>query len=229
MPGWAKGGFAHVIGLLRVEDEVEERRFMDELRTERPVGEAWSPLLAHEGIEPRPQLAVGRPDLVEDRRQAHLDIAGTVAQGGPRRSDELAELLDRRLAEDGRGVPDEVDPELARDLGHLGRRAEAHQPLLEALRREPPGERLLDDEHDPVAARPQDVADPDAVVGRPEGALGKEHDRATVGHRRLGCHPSRWRGGGLAAWVRAAVTGSRLASASSPARIASCTSRSERS
>ena len=37
----------------------------------------------------------------------------------------------------------------------LGRRAEAHQPLLEALRLERPGERLLDDEDDPVAARAQ--------------------------------------------------------------------------
>ena len=42
----------------------------------------------------------------------------------------------RGLAEDRRRVADEVDPELARDLGHLGRRPEAHQPLLEALRLE---------------------------------------------------------------------------------------------
>ena len=68
----------------------------------------------------------------------------------------------------------------------LGRwRAEPHQALLEPLGLERPGERLLDDEHDPMAARAQHVADPDAVVGRAEGALGEEDDGARVGHGRL--------------------------------------------
>src|SRR5450432_2184541 len=35
-----------------------------------------------------------------------------------------------------------------------------------------------------MAAATQHVANPDAVVGRAEGALGKEHDRATGGHAR---------------------------------------------
>ena len=66
--------------------------------------------------------------------------------------------------------------------GDLGRRPEPHQALLEALRLQRPGERLLDDEHDAMAARAQDLADPDAVVGRPEGALGEEDDRLRVCH-----------------------------------------------
>ena len=75
-----------------------------------------------------------------------------------------------------RRVADEVLPELAGDLLDLGRRAEAHQPLLEALRLEVARERLLDDEDDAVAALAENVADADAVVRRPEGALGEEDD-----------------------------------------------------
>jgi hypothetical protein len=67
----------------------------------------------------------------------------------------------------------------------LGRRRQPHQPLFEALRLERAGERLLDDEDDPVATAAEDVADADAVVRRPEGALGEEDNRA---HR-----PSGWR------------------------------------
>src|SRR4029077_7235084 len=90
---------------------------------------------------------------------------------------ELVELLKRALAEDRRRVADEVLPELARLLLLLRRRAEPHQPLLEPLFGERAGERLLDHEHDPVSALAQDLANPDAVVGRPERALGKEDDR----------------------------------------------------
>ena len=89
------------------------------------------------------------------------------------------------LRKTGRRVADEVDPELAGDLGLGRRRAEAHQALLEALRLERPGERLLDDEDDPVAARAQHLADADAVVRRSEGALGEEDDGAGVGHGRI--------------------------------------------
>ena len=116
-------------------------------------------------------------ELVEDLEQARVDVLGAVDQRPPGGLDEPAQLLDRRRPEDRRGVPDEVLPELARDLGDLGRRTQPHQPLLEALGLERPRERLLDDEHDAVAALAQDVADPDAVVGRAEGALGEEHDR----------------------------------------------------
>ena len=62
---------------------------------------------------------------------------------------------------------------------------EPHEALLEALRLERARERLLQHEHDSVAAFAQDVPDPDAVVGRAEGALGKEDDRARVGHMGL--------------------------------------------
>ena len=58
-----------------------------------------------------------------------------------------------------------------------GAGAEPHQPLLESLLLERPGERLLDHEDDPVAALAEDLADADAVVGRPEGALREEDDR----------------------------------------------------
>ena len=69
-------------------------------------------------------------------------------------------------------------------LGDLGRRPETHEALLEALRLERAGERLLHDEDDPMAARAEDVPDADAVVRRSEGALGEEHDRPGVGHAR---------------------------------------------
>ena len=123
-----------------------------------------------------------RGELVEDLEQSRMDVLRAVDQGPPGGLDEPAQLVDRRRPEDRRGVADEVLPELARDLGDFGRRAESHQPLFEALRLERPGERLLDDEYDPVAAFAQDAADPDAVVGRPEGSLGEEHDRAACGH-----------------------------------------------
>ena len=93
------------------------------------------------------------------------------------------------LAEDRGRVADEVDPELAGDL-RLGRwRTEPHQPLLEALGLEGPGERLLDDEDDAVAPLAQHVPDPDAVVRRAEGTLGEEDDRARVGHVSLASVP----------------------------------------
>ena len=98
-------------------------------------------------------------ELADDLLEPRVDVLRAVDERLPGRRDELAELLERRLAEDRRRVADEVDPELAGDLGLRGRRAEAHQALLEALGLEVAGERLLDDEHDPVAAPPQHVAD----------------------------------------------------------------------
>ena len=90
--------------------------------------------------------------------------------------DEPLELLDRRLAEDRRRVADEVLPELAGLLLLLGRRAEAHRRSSKPFASSVPGERLLDDEDDAVPAPAEDVPDPDAVVGRPEGALREEDD-----------------------------------------------------
>ncbi len=116
-------------------------------------------------------------DLVEDLAQPIVDVARAVAQRPPGRLDELRELLDRRLAEDRRGVADEVLPELARLLLDLRRRPEAHQPLLESLRLERAGERLLDHEDDAMPALDEHLADSDAVVRRAIGALGEEDDR----------------------------------------------------
>ena len=120
--------------------------------------------------------------LVEDLAQAVVDVPRAVAQRAPRRLDELRQLLDRRLAEDGRRVADEVLPELARLLLLLRRRPEPHEALLEALRLEVAGERLLHDEHDPVTALAEHLPDPDAVVGRAVGAFGEEHDRRALCH-----------------------------------------------
>ena len=115
--------------------------------------------------------------LGEDLAQAFVGVSRAVAEGAEGGLDELAELLDGRLAEDGRRIADEVLPELTGRFLGRGRRAEAHVALLEALRLEGAGERLLDHEDDAVAAFPQDLADPHAVVGRAECALREEHDR----------------------------------------------------
>ncbi len=119
------------------------------------------------------------PHLVEDLAQTVVDVARAVAERPPRRLDELAELLDRRLPEDGRGIADEVLPELARLLLDLRQRAEPHEALLEALRLEASGERLLDDEDDAMPALDEHLADPDAVVRRAVCSLGEEHDVAS--------------------------------------------------
>src|SRR6185312_12216754 len=87
-----------------------------------------------------------------------------------------SELLDRRQPEHRRRVADEVLPELARNLLLEWRRRESHEALLEALRIERARERLLDDEADAVPAAAEDVADADAVVGRPVRAFGEERN-----------------------------------------------------
>ena len=245
MPGRRERLVAAVVGLGRVEVQVQPGRLGDEVGPELPVPQAGVAVLAAERVEVGPHVAVGparprrgtpasrsRSSAAETRRERRHGrvlelgrVAGRDPDPGPprcrerreaddvvlddrrpapsssmisrsrsstyfapsmracpRRGDELLELHDRRLAEDRRRVADEVDPELARDLVDLGLRPEPHQPLLEPLGLERPGERLLDDEHDPVATRPEHLADPDAVVRRPEGALGEEDDRPRVGH-----------------------------------------------
>ena len=123
-------------------------------------------------------------DLVEDLEKPGVDVLRAVDERRPGRLDEPRQLLDGGRPEDRGRVADEVLPELARDLGDLRRRTEPHEPLLEALRLERPGERLLDHEHDPMAPIAQDGADPDAVVGRAEGPLREEDDGPAVGHGR---------------------------------------------
>src|SRR6476646_11755178 len=111
-----------------------------------------------------------------------MDVHRAIDEGAPCRRHELAELLDRRLAKDRRCVANEVDPELARDLVDLRLRPQAHQSLLETLRLERPGERLLHDEDHAVASRAKHLADPDAVVRRAERTLRKEDDCLWICH-----------------------------------------------
>src|SRR5262249_34681792 len=89
------------------------------------------------------------------------------------------QLLDRRLAELRRGVPDEVLPELPGILAgrvRAGRR-QVDEILLEAKPLQLPAPRRFGREDDPVATAAQHVTDPDAVVGRPVRALRHEQDR----------------------------------------------------
>jgi transcriptional regulator with XRE-family HTH domain len=127
-----------------------------------------------------------RLDLVEDLAEAVVDVPRAVTERTPGRLDELRELLDGGHPEDGGGVSDEVLPELARFLLDLGRRAEAHEPLLEALCLERARERLLDDEHDAMSPLHEHLPDPDAVVGRAVRALREEDDRAHSRHSLTG-------------------------------------------
>ncbi len=120
-----------------------------------------------------------RPDLVEDLPEPVVHVPRPVDERLPRRLDEAAELVDRRRPEDRRGVADEVLPELAGGLLDLRPGPEAHEALLEALRLEVPRERLLDDEDDARAPRPEHLADPHAVVRGAVRALGEEDDRRT--------------------------------------------------
>src|SRR5205085_4662384 len=95
--------------------------------------------------------------------------------------DELAELVEGRLSEDGSRLADEVLPELPGLLLDLGRRGEPHQTFLEALLLKRPCEGLLDHEDRAMSAAAQNLRDPDAVIGRPECALGEEDDGLAVG------------------------------------------------
>ncbi len=121
-------------------------------------------------------------ELVEDLGQAFVRVHRAVDQRLPRRLQERLELHDGRLAELGRGLADEVLPELPRNLGLLGRRGQAHRGFLEAFGLERPGERLLHDEHDPVPALLQHGADADAVVRGAERPFREEHHRLRFGH-----------------------------------------------
>jgi hypothetical protein len=60
-----------------------------------------------------------RPRPVEDRLELALDVDRPVDQRLPGRQQERAELFNRRLAELGGGVTDEVRPELASRLFQL--------------------------------------------------------------------------------------------------------------
>jgi len=83
-----------------------------------------------------------------------------------------------------RRLGDEVDPELARVLVALGRRREIDEILLETQRLEFPLPRRLGREHDAVPPPFEHLADADAVVRRPVGALGHEDDREPLAAHR---------------------------------------------
>ena len=141
-------------------------------------------------------------DPPHDLLQLRLAVPGAVGQLGEHRLDPAVQLLDGRLAELRCGPCDVVLPELAGLGPGLGRRGQVDQIFLEAERREPPLPRPLGGEHDPVPAAAQHIADADAVVGRPVGALRHHHDRQRrYGHRwhlpspvrPSSCRPQCWR------------------------------------
>src|SRR5687768_6883744 len=105
-----------------------------------------------------------------------------VDQGLPDGPDEGVQLLDRRLAELGGGLRDEVGPELAGILICIHGRREVDEVLLEPERLEAVPPRGFGREDDSVTSLLEDLADPDAVVRRPVGALGHEDDGERVGH-----------------------------------------------
>ena len=117
------------------------------------------------------------PRAVQDVLELPVAVDRAVDQRGPDGFDERLELLDRRLAELGGGLGHEVDPELAGVLVALGRRCEVDQILFEAERLQATSPRRLGREDDPVPSLLEHLADADAVVRRPVGALGHEDDR----------------------------------------------------
>ncbi|MFD2355008.1 hypothetical protein ACFSTC_45735 [Nonomuraea ferruginea] len=117
-----------------------------------------------------------RLDPLDDLLELRLAVLGAVDQLLPDRSGDGLQLLAGALAVFGRGVADEVLPELARVLLLLGRRREVDQVLLEPERLELALPRRLGGEDDAVAAAAEDVADRGAVVGRAVGAFRHEQD-----------------------------------------------------
>ena len=106
---------------------------------------------------------------LEDLTQPRLAVLRAGDECLPRRPDEGLELLDGRLAELRCRVPDELRPEDTGVLLVVGWRGfgEVDQLLFEAERFEPALPRRLCGKHHAVPALQQDVADPDALVGRP--------------------------------------------------------------
>ena len=142
----------------------------------RAVGEQGREA-AHVVLDDHVRLRAGQ-DLPELR----LAELRAVDQRFKHRPDERVELLDRRLAELRCRLRDEVGPELPGVLVALGRWGQVHEILLEAegLETAAPG-RLRGEDH-AVPTPHEDLADPDAVVRGPIGALGHEDDGERIGH-----------------------------------------------
>src|SRR5262249_23176999 len=113
----------------------------------------------------------------DDVAELLLAVLCAVDELDPDRLYPGVELLDRRLAEFGRGVADEVLPELTGVLRGVRGRSQVDQILLEPQRGEFAGPGRLSREDDPVAALTQHVTDTDAVVRRSVGTLGHEQHR----------------------------------------------------
>ncbi len=127
----------------------------------------------------------------DDPDELLLAVPRAADQLLPYRFDPGLQLLDRRLLELRRRVADEVLPELP-GIGVIGvvsvvgrRRGEVDQVLGKAERREPSFPRRLGGENHVMAAAAQHIADPDAVVRGPVGALRHEQDsQRPFPHRR---------------------------------------------
>ena len=124
------------------------------------------------------------PDVVPDLHQPVMGVAGARHERLPDRLRDRLLLLDGRPPELGRRHPDELGPGIGRRIGGLLGGRHPHLALLEPARFENSAERLVDHEHDAMAALPQHVAQSDAVVGRPpRSRLREEHDGLAAGGR----------------------------------------------
>ncbi len=125
----------------------------------------------------------------DDLAELRFAVLCPVDQRLPGRLHEGCELLDGRLPELRRRVPDEVLPELTRVLGRrVGRwrRCQVDEILDEAEGLQPSLPGRLGREHDAMTAPPEHVTDADAVVRRAEGRLRHEQDGQGLGHDLLG-------------------------------------------
>ena len=154
-----------------------------------------------------------RSYLGDDLAQAWLRVFRTVDERLVRGTHERLELIERRLAELWSCLGDEVRPELARILclciwRRLGK---IDERFLESVRLELPLPGCLAREHHPVTALDQEVAEPDALIGRPVRGLGEEKNRQWSRRHVVSF--------GFSGWPVAARAYSRISSAATPLSI----------
>ena len=124
------------------------------------------------------QLKAVTPDLIviDLDGQPVVDVNRPVNQLGPDRLDQGLELVSRGLLELGRGVADEVLPELAGRFLDGWAGLEPHQRFVEPLGCERPFKGLLDHEDDSRTTTLEGGGDTDAVVGRPVSPFREKDD-----------------------------------------------------